>query len=88
MKELVVSHSFYYCESLDLTRPFPSVAAVHEPAPEFVANRFLRSTIDECGLGQFCPMLLSGVAQESIFSTRVYECSLFSNNGKLLNQTR
>ena len=52
----------YYCETLDLTRPFPSTHDVMDFDPEFRWNSFWSQAFEECGFPQACVVLLQGLA--------------------------
>ena len=53
-----LSNSHFYCETADLTRPFPSSHPVSQPCWEFVWNRWLASSVRSVGLKEHCPQLL------------------------------
>lgn len=70
----------YYCETLDITRPFPSDRPVKDPSWAFVWNKALTSPFRRVGLdGAFavCPALLQvsgGLAPwEQAWSGAVHE---------------
>lgn len=48
----------YFCETLDLTRPFPSDRPPTQPSWEFVWNRWLTASFRGIGLGFVCPALM------------------------------
>jgi hypothetical protein len=51
----------YYCESIDVTRPFPSDRPVSDPSWPFVWNKALSSPFRRLGLdgpNAVCPALL------------------------------
>jgi len=66
----------YYCETLDVTRPFPSARPVGEPSWEFVWNRWLSTAFRRHGLGAHCPALLQGMFEQR--SAGDYDGKLFS----------
>lgn len=67
-----LANAHYYCESADLTRPFPSrrppaagsggedgrEGSGHQPSWEFVWNYWLSAALREVGLLEHCPALL------------------------------
>jgi hypothetical protein len=53
----------YFCETADLTRPFPSAAPPGDPDPEFVWNAWLAAPLAAVGLPRHCPPLLQGAAE-------------------------
>lgn len=52
----------YYCETFDLTHPFPSPFPVHKYDPEFCWNSFLANSFETIGLREACVVLLQGMA--------------------------
>jgi SacI homology domain len=52
----------FYCESADLTRPFPSARAVWDADDEFRWNAHLCRPFERIGLARWCCVLLQGVA--------------------------
>eukprot|EP01119_Soliformovum_irregulare_P005363 TRINITY_DN1712_c0_g1_i1.p1 TRINITY_DN1712_c0_g1~~TRINITY_DN1712_c0_g1_i1.p1 ORF type:complete len:1070 (-),score=343.78 TRINITY_DN1712_c0_g1_i1:1264-4473(-) len=60
----------YYCETFDITRPFPSSHSVQDYSPEFCWNGFLRRDFVKKGMSPFCAILLQGSVQSTtVFST-------------------
>lgn len=57
-EEYTLDNAHFYCETADLTRPFPSAAPVAAPSWEFVWNNWLSAALREEGLGAVCPPLL------------------------------
>jgi hypothetical protein len=58
---LACAGAHYYCESLDITRPFPSQQLASDPSWAFVWNRALSSPLRRVGLegpNAVCPALL------------------------------
>ncbi|KAF8060490.1 SAC9 [Scenedesmus sp. PABB004] len=56
----------YYCETLDISRPFPSERPPHQPSWPFVWNRALSLPFRVAGLdgpAAVCPPLLQGMAE-------------------------
>lgn len=73
---LLPAGAHYYCESLDITRPFPSVHAASEPSWPFVWNKALSSPLRLTGLdgpNLVCPALLQ-VQRERAYAATRYMC--------------
>ncbi|GIQ84507.1 hypothetical protein KIPB_006008, partial [Kipferlia bialata] len=60
------AHSLYFCETLDLTRQFPSMSAVDNPAAAFCWNHSLTVALRRCGLPHLAPPLLLGSVSVSV----------------------
>ncbi len=58
-----LNNAHYYCETADITRPFPSSHPVDNPSWQFVWNRWLTASLRAAGLGAHAPPLLQGVAE-------------------------
>ena len=58
MQQYTLNNAHYFCETADLSRPFPSTFAAQDPAPEFVWNSWLREPLRSLGLQELCPTLL------------------------------
>ena len=62
-----IDGAHFYCETLDLTRPFPSAAPPWRPSWPFVWNRWLSASFRAAGLdgarGAVVPALLQGMAE-------------------------
>lgn len=52
----------FYCETLDLTHPFPSSYNVIDYDPEFCWNHWLTLKFQQIGMRIWCIVLLQGVA--------------------------
>ncbi|XP_071736155.1 probable phosphoinositide phosphatase SAC9 [Rutidosis leptorrhynchoides] len=61
--ELDIDGKHYFCETRDITRPFPSHFSVRNPDEEFVWNRWFSSPFRNIGLEQHCVVLLQGFAE-------------------------
>ncbi len=48
----------FLCDTLDITRPFPSYRAIKEPSWDLVWNRWLSTPFRNLGLDHLCPPLL------------------------------
>ncbi|KAL8232512.1 hypothetical protein R6Q57_002290 [Mikania cordata] len=63
LAELDIDGTHYFCETRDITRPFPSHASVTNPDEEFVWNGWFSSSFKSIGLEQHCVVLLQGFAE-------------------------
>ncbi|KAJ4456433.1 putative Synaptojanin; N-terminal [Paratrimastix pyriformis] len=57
-----VDGTHWYCETADLTRPYPSGRQVDDYDPAFCWNTLFRVPFELAGLGQWCAVLLQGAA--------------------------
>ena len=53
-----LNNAHYFCETADVTRPFPSSHPVGLPSGEFVWNAWLAASLAAVGLPGHCPRLL------------------------------
>ena len=53
----------YYCETADLSRPFPSGRSVDNADLEFVWNHYLSKPFRRLGMDMCCPRLLQGAVE-------------------------
>lgn len=58
MPKFTLNNAHYFCETADITRPFPSSHSVDDPSWEFVWNRWLAASLRNVGLLSHCPHLL------------------------------
>ena len=58
MHTFALNGAHYYCETADVSRPWPSSYAEEDPSLEFVWNRWLAAPFAAGGLGFVCPQLL------------------------------
>lgn len=63
MHKYVLSNAHFYCETADISRPFPSSSPVDQPSWEFVWNRWLSAPLRTVDLPNHCPHLMQGVAE-------------------------
>lgn len=65
LAEFPISGYHHFCDSADITRPFPSSHPVSQPSWEFVWNVYLTQPFREssCSLPSICPHLLQGLAE-------------------------
>ena len=58
MHKYVLSNAHFYCETVDMSRPFPSSSPLDDPSWEFVWNRWLSAALRAVGLPTHCPHLM------------------------------
>lgn len=58
LRDFAVAGHHFYSETADLTRPFPSAAAVLDYDPEYVWNQWLAAPFEAAGLRAWCAVLL------------------------------
>ena len=58
LQSFTLNNAHYYCETADITRPFPSSHPVSDPSWEFVWNRWMTQPFRELELANHCPHLL------------------------------
>lgn len=68
LTELDIDGKHYFCETRDITRPFPSRMSVQSPDDEFVWNKWLSMPFKEIGLLQHCVILLQVLVTFGIFT--------------------
>ncbi|XVF84266.1 hypothetical protein PTKIN_Ptkin17bG0019500 [Pterospermum kingtungense] len=73
LAELEIDGKHYFCETRDITRPFPSCMPLLSPDEEFVWNGWLSMPFKNIGLAQHCVILLQGFA----------ECRSFGSSGQV-----
>eukprot|EP00798_Chlamydomonas_sp_ICE-L_P004470 gene4470-14628_t len=81
-----IDGAHYFCETLDITRPFPSDQPTSSPCWEFVWNRWLSRAWRELGLDFICPALLQGLLESrelEDFDRMKYNVALVSRRGRL-----
>ncbi|PSC67116.1 putative phosphoinositide phosphatase SAC9 isoform X1, partial [Micractinium conductrix] len=66
LQQFTLNNAHYYCETADISRPFPSDRDPRDPNPEFVWNSWLRQPLVELGLYDHCPALLQGAVECSM----------------------
>ena len=66
MHKYVLSNAHFYCETVDISKPFPSSRPVDQPSWEFVWNRWLSAPLRAVDLPTHCPHLMqvSGVLSD------------------------
>ncbi|KAG9455349.1 hypothetical protein H6P81_008253 [Aristolochia fimbriata] len=60
--DIDIDEKHYFCETRDITRPFPSSMPLESPDEEFVWNGWFSRPFKEIGLPQHCVILLQGFA--------------------------
>ncbi|KAK9818315.1 hypothetical protein WJX72_010447 [[Myrmecia] bisecta] len=86
-----LNNAHYYCETIDITRPFPSSQPVASPSWEFVWNRWLSAALRATSLPGHCPHLLQGVVESRTLDDvdgDKYTIALFSRRSRLHPGTR
>lgn len=73
LAELEIDGMHYFCETRDITRPFPSRMSLLSPDEEFVWNGWLSLPFKNIGLTRHCVILLQGFA----------ECRSFGSSGQV-----
>ncbi|PHT42242.1 hypothetical protein CQW23_16267 [Capsicum baccatum] len=68
--ELDIDGKHYFCESRDITRPFPSRMPLQNPDDEFVWNKWFSMPFKKIGLPEHCVVLLQGFAEFRSFGSR------------------
>ncbi len=63
MQQHTVGGVHYYCETADLTRPFPSAHPPTQPELEFIWNAWLSQPLRDLGLPNHCPVLMQGAVE-------------------------
>lgn len=63
LANLDIDGKFFFCETRDVTRPFPSPITLREPDEEFVWNEWLSKPFKDIGLPGHCVILLQGFAE-------------------------
>mmetsp|Transcript_40468 Transcript_40468/g.72680 ORF Transcript_40468/g.72680 Transcript_40468/m.72680 type:complete len:334 (-) Transcript_40468:869-1870(-) len=63
LTEFPLDGAHFFCETADITRPFPSDAEFTQPSWEWVWNRWLSHPFRKLGLLDMCPQLQQGMAE-------------------------
>lgn len=74
LTDLDIDGKYFFCETRDLTRPFPSRMTLQNPDEEFIWNKWFSSPFRNIGLPQHCVTLLQ------VFVHTCYFHILFSHN--------
>lgn len=67
--DLDIDGKHYFCDSRDITRPFPSHMSLQNPDDEFVWNGWFSKAFKDIGLPQHCVILLQGYAESRSFGS-------------------
>ncbi|KAL3652806.1 putative phosphoinositide phosphatase sac9 [Castilleja foliolosa] len=70
LTELDIDGKHYFCETRDISRPFPSHMPVPSPDDEFVWNKWFSMPFRNIGLPQHCIILLQGFVECKTFGSR------------------
>lgn len=70
--ELDIDGKHYFCETRDITRPFPSCMQLHNPDDEFVWNGWFSEPFKEIGLPQHCVILLQVLLCDLCIASMLY----------------
>ncbi|KAJ5067526.1 phosphoinositide phosphatase sac9-related [Anaeramoeba ignava] len=62
MPDFPIDGLHFYCESLDITKPFPSHSLIEDYNPDFCWNKWLKEPFEQIGLSGWCIVLLQGIA--------------------------
>ncbi|KAF5842707.1 SacI homology domain-containing protein [Dunaliella salina] len=76
----------YFCDTMDVSRPFPSERPPLQPSWEFVWNHWLTASFRSIKLGHVCPLLLQGLCEErqlNDFDGSRYHIAHISRRGRL-----
>ncbi|MCO5576196.1 hypothetical protein L7F22_030004 [Adiantum nelumboides] len=68
LQEVDIDNMYYYCETRDITRPFPSAHLATDPDREFVWNEWLSKPFKSLGLQNHCVALLQGFVDSGMFT--------------------
>nr|XP_043609995.1 probable phosphoinositide phosphatase SAC9 [Erigeron canadensis] len=69
LTELEIDGKHYFCETRDITRPFPSRVSQKNPDDEFVWNGWFSMAFRRIGLQQHCVILLQGFVEYRTFGS-------------------
>jgi hypothetical protein len=58
LPEYTLDNAHFYCETVDVSRPFPSARPASDPCWEFVWNRWLSAALREVGLPEAAPHIM------------------------------
>lgn len=65
LQQHAVEGTHYFCETVDLSRPFPSGNNAWEPDQEFVWNHFMSKEFRRMGYVRHCPALFQGAVESA-----------------------
>ncbi|XP_024984355.1 probable phosphoinositide phosphatase SAC9 [Cynara cardunculus var. scolymus] len=69
LTEFEIDGKHYFCETRDITRPFPSRISQQSPDDEFVWNGWFSTAFRRIGLEQHCVILLQGFVEYRTFGS-------------------
>lgn len=76
MNEFNLNGLSFYCDTLDITRPYPSLNNVLDYNLEFCWNDFVTKEFERIGLRQHCCVLLCGLAVGKLISTKEHQVTI------------
>lgn len=82
LTELDIDGKHYFCETRDITRPFPSQMPLQNPDDEFVWNGWFSTAFKDIGLPLHCVTLLQVLIQNSV--PHAFNLTFFPNIYSLL----
>ena len=91
LNEFAVAGYHYFCDSFDITRPYPSRLPPTEPSWEFVWNYYLTQPFRRVGLHDVAPHMLQGMAEMKSMSDMEqtpFTLVLFARRSRLHAGTR
>jgi hypothetical protein len=91
LNEFPLDGYHYFCETVDITRPFPSSHPVSSPSWEYVWNYYLTQPFRDAGLPCLAPQLLQGMAESRTLPDihgNVFDIILFARRSRLHAGTR
>ncbi|KAJ1684993.1 hypothetical protein LUZ63_016383 [Rhynchospora breviuscula] len=91
LAELDIDGKYYFCDTRDLTRPFPSEFTLRDPDLEFVWNAWFSKPFKDIGLGEHCVVLLQGFVESRNFggtNSNAGTVALIARRSKLHPGTR
>ncbi|KAJ4765502.1 hypothetical protein LUZ62_075877 [Rhynchospora pubera] len=91
LAELDIEGKYYFCETRDLTRPFPSEFTLRDPDLEFVWNAWFSKPFKDIGLEDHCVVLLQGFVESRNFggtNSNAGTVALIARRSKLHPGTR
>eukprot|EP00892_Ulva_mutabilis_P001530 jgi/Ulvmu1/11378/UM075_0040.1 len=91
LTEFPIAGYHYFCETVDVTRPFPSAAPASVPCWEYVWNCYLTQPLRRVGLPNVAPHMLQGLAERRSlpdFTGKLFDVVLFARRSRLHAGTR
>ncbi|PRP77728.1 SAC9 protein-like protein [Planoprotostelium fungivorum] len=85
MKDFPIEGLHYYCETMDITRRFPSAYQVNQYDPDFCWNDWLAQPFSKLGMRQWAVVLLQGMAISKTIKPEESREMNSTPNGSVLN---